>query len=443
MIKKTTILVALTILGHVLFAQDTLSLSRAIQLALENNYSISVSKLDSKIASINNSWGTVGKLPTIDLTGTSANKIDSSNTDITFPSPIPPSDTSSSKTASTLNAGISANWVLFNGFTANINKAKLGLVQNLSDNNIELLIESTIQSVVLAYNEVLLERHKLELFNEIYNLSADRYEYEKLKKELGSATTFNLLQAQTAYLEDKTNVLMQEVAESKALRNLELLMGLQDSSAFDLTDSLMAEETIFDLSILESKLLSDNKNLKMQYINLQMLEKDIMLSKAAYSPQVILSAGADLYSNSIDNQRGADLSTTGFDYYANATLKFNLYGGGKRSRALKIAKIEREIGEIQKNELEHSLSNALHTLYEIYELRKELLSVAEENLAAASLNLQIAEEKYKSGSISSFNYRDIQLVYERSAINFYNAVFNTISSQLEVKKMIGDLMVKS
>lgn len=441
--KKITILVALILTLTSLWAQDTLSLSRAIQIALENNYSISVSRLDAQIASINNSWGTVGKLPSVDISGTSMIKLDSSNTTLTFPSPIPSSDTSSSKTTSTLSAGLSANWVLFNGFSANISKAKLGLVEELSENNIELLIESTIQSVILAYNQVLLEKHKRELFEEVFNLSADRYEYEKLKKQLGNATTFNLLQAQNSYLEDKTNVLLQEVAEKNAMRSLELLLATKDSIYYILTDSLQPEKTGYNLNNLHSKMLSDNKNLQIQYINLQMLEKDIMLSKAAYSPQIILSAGADVYANNINNQRSPDLAISGYDYYANATLKFNLYGGGKRSRASKIAKIEKEISEIQKTELEHSLSNALYTLYEMYELRKELLGVAQENLDAASLNMQIAEEKYKSGSISSFNYRDIQLIYERSALNYYNAVYNTISSELELKRIVGDLLVKS
>jgi len=418
-----------------LFAQENLSLANALEIALQNNYDIQVSALDVETAKVNNSWGTVGKLPTVDASGLAKYQVEFDD-----------EDTLNSKSSIITNAGIKASWVLFNGFSANISKSKLNLLEQMAGNNTQMLIESTIHSVVLAYYKVLLENEKFILFDEIYAVSTDRYEYEKMRKELGSSTSFNLLQAKNAYLEDKANVLMQELSLRSAVRSLNLLLARPENDNYFFTDSLSPQLNEYAYEELKNAMLSDNKNITMQYLNLNLMDKEIMLAKSAYSPQIALQAGADIFNNTItldsENARipNIDVHSSGFDYYAAATLSFNIYGGGKRQRAMKIAKIEKQIGEIETQKLEHTLTNTLSSFYEMYNVRKELFSVALENREAAKLNMQIAREKYKSGSINSFNYRDIQLAYERSAINYVNAVYNLISSQMDIEKLTGKIL---
>ena len=78
--------------------------------------------------------------------------------------------------------------------------------------------------------------------------------------------------------------------------------------------------------------------------------------------------------------------------------------------------------------LEQALENQLAQEFELFEVRKELVVLAEENLKAAELNLELSKMKFENGSINSFNYRDIQILYFNTALNYQNSVFNLVQS---------------
>jgi len=86
------------------------------------------------------------------------------------------------------------------------------------------------------------------------------------------------------------------------------------------------------------------------------------------------------------------------------------------------------------------LSNQLASSLEMYNVRKEMYVLAEENLKAAELNLSISKEKYKTGAINSFNYRDIQILYMNVAIARLNSIYNLINANTTLVKLTGGLI---
>ncbi len=92
--------------------------------------------------------------------------------------------------------------------------------------------------------------------------------------------------------------------------------------------------------------------------------------------------------------------------------------------------------------MEHKLSNTLIQQLELYNIRKEILSVTEENVEAAKLNFEIAEEKYKSGAINSFNYRDIQIVYLNASTRRLNAVYSLKETNTELARLTGSIITE-
>ena len=91
-------------------------------------------------------------------------------------------------------------------------------------------------------------------------------------------------------------------------------------------------------------------------------------------------------------------------------------------------------------EMKHDLTNSLANIYEYYQVRNELLIVAEENLQAASLNLQISEEKFEAGAINSFNFRDVQNIYLNAAHRKLEAIYNFIDTQTALLRMVGAIV---
>jgi outer membrane protein TolC len=91
-------------------------------------------------------------------------------------------------------------------------------------------------------------------------------------------------------------------------------------------------------------------------------------------------------------------------------------------------------------EMEISLSNLMKNYFELYEIRKELYGVSLANLESAKLNLEISTEKFRSGAINSFNFRDVQVIYLRTAVAQYQAIYNLIDVQTELLRLSGGII---
>ncbi len=407
-----------------LVAQDMeLSLSGAIEKALENNYGIIVSKSDIEIAEINNSWGTAGRYPTIGFDVTSSNS----------------EELIDNTTTNRISGGVGINWTIFNGFKVNITKDKLEKLEEIAKGGSGVTIENTIQDVVMAYYNILLQEERLEVLHDVMLLSKDRYDYEQTKLEIGSSVTYNVLLAKNIFLDDKASFLNQEVVVRNAVRNLNFLLGEQPAVSWNFTDDFSSDTVEFILGDLMDKMMANNQTLKNQYANLLLQQDEVKYQKGSYYPRVSLSAGID-NSYSWINSGSGETYTEALTPYGNITLSYDIYNGGNRKSAIEIAKINEQITQIETEEIKHSLTNQLYNEYETYNLRKVLLNVANESLETAELNLQIAEEKFKTGAINSFNYRDIQLNYLNSAINQLQSIYNLIYSNTSLTRLTGGFL---
>lgn len=407
-------------------AQQSLSLTDAIGIALENNYNIQIVKRNEKIAEIRNNWGTVGRYPYVGLTADNRNSANLNDNENFI--------------QNNFSAGANVSWTLFDGYSVRINKAKFEQLEELSHQNTAIMVEGTIQSVVLAYYSVLLEKEKLNVYQKVMTLSEDRYTQAKQRKDFGSSVTYDVLQAQNAYLSDKASWLLQEVAFKNALRDLNFLMAVEIGSEYDLTGAFEAIPKEYSLSDLANEMAANNKSLKNQYINQTLLENAVSLAKSDFSPNISFAGGATVNRNRIDYKVMGDSWNNSTNFFGNFTLSYNLFSGGNRKRAMQIARIDEEVGKVEINQMTHELTNQLANIFEFYQVRKELLNVAGENLAAAELNLQISREKFDSGAINSFNFRDVQNLYLNAATRRLEAVYNFIDIHTSMLRMSGTII---
>ncbi|WP_423129171.1 TolC family protein [Gaoshiqia sp. Z1-71] len=408
------------------FGQQDLSLTDAVRIALENNYDLKMVRHNQRMAEIRNNWGTAGRYPYINLSAESRSSINDNDTD----------DFIQNQYVGT--AGV--NWTLFDGFSVRISKQRLDELEELSKQNTGIMIEGTVQAVILAYYTVLLEKEKLEVYRGVMDLSEDLYKRAELKKDFGTAVTYEVLQAQNAFLTDKSSWLIQEVAVKNALRNLNYLLAVPENQSYKLVSDFSAIPVDYVLTDLKEQMLENNKSLKNQYINQNLLRNAVALAKSDYYPTLSFNGGVSGSRTGMDyDSRGISWNTA-VNYYGNFTLSFNLYSGGNRKRASQIAEIEREVGLVEMEQMKHELSNQLSNLFEFYLVRKELLKVAAENLATAGLNLQISREKYESGAINSFNFRDVQNIYLNAALRELEAVYYFIDVHTSLLRMTGTII---
>jgi outer membrane protein TolC len=427
-LEMKKVIISLLVLSTAIVAQSKLTLSEAITLGLENNYNLRISQKSVEISDENNSWGAAGRYPTIDLSVTSINRFDhteNTNTDVTINN-IAPSAT--------------LNWVLFNGFRIFNSKSKLEDQYNLSLGYDAITVENTIQSIILSYYDVLLQRERLNVFSELESLSKDRFKRTETSQDIGGSVTYDVLQAKTAWLEDRSNHLSQKLNFDNSIRRLNLLMGEKSDKVYNEFEEFLTDTSTYALDDLKTKMLSRNKTLKNQYLNEVISERDIDIARGGIYPKINLSAGYD-YLNSRQKVNSLPSSkSNSYDYYGNLSLSLNLFDGLNTKRSLEIAKIQKEISMIETEEMVHTLTNSLLQLLELYDIQKDLLIVAEENLAAAKLNFEISAEKFRNGAINSFNYRDVQIVYLNASLQKLNSIYNLISTDTELARITGSII---
>jgi len=421
--KTLKIFITLMVVSLLGLAQQPLTLTDAIAKALENNYDIIIAKGKQQIAATYNNWGTAGRYPYINLSLGDDNSYNINE--------------NSNYTNNRFSAGAALNWTIFDGFSVRISKSRLEELEQFSRNNTAIMVEGTIQSVILAYYDVLLQKEKLATFKNILSLSEDRYNQAEHRKEYGAAVTYDVLQAQNAYLSDRAGYLLQEVAFKNSKRNLSYLMAEKEIVDYELNEKFEAIPVEYMLSDLQAQMFENNKSLQNQYVNQRLLENAIAAAKSNFSPALDFRGGAGGTSsrNKLTDQDASWSNSANF--YGNLTLSWNLFSGGNRKRAVQIAEIEEEIGLVEMDDMQHDLSNRLANLYEFYLVQKELLAVARENLDAAELNLQISQEKFDAGAINSFNFRDVQTIYLNAAQGELSAIYAFIDAQTSLLRLAG------
>ncbi|MGB0525654.1 MAG: TolC family protein [Flammeovirgaceae bacterium] len=438
---KITFCLLLLFFSSAAIAQENLSLSEAITTGLANNFDIQIEKKNIEVATNNNNIGEAGFLPTLSLTLNQNNNITNNE------SPNPFAIQGDIITRS-INPIVSVNWTIFDGFRARITRDRLRNLQGETEGNAAIVVQNTLQSIVQGYYKAVLEKERLHVFETSLNLSREKYAYVQLKKDLGSAVTADLLLEEGNYLTDSTNYVNQVLAYRGALRTLNNLLGIDDvNTEYNFTDKLSFKDKSYTIEDLFQKMSSNNANLKKQYLSQKILQNATDLARASLYPTV--SVGLN-YSNNINS---SDFSRTTLDgapqipilgstvnTSANFTITYNLFNGGRIKRAIQNAVIQEEIGKVRIDKLKLELHRDLEAALDLYNIRMQLRGIAIRNKKAADLNLQVSQERFKNGTINSFDYRTIQNRFLTSSLNELQAIYNLIDANVQLMRLTGGIV---
>jgi outer membrane protein len=421
----------------IFFSQDSLSLSKAIEIGLEKNYDIRLTLKNVEINKIFNNWGEAGRLPQVNINAGQNNSIsDQRNNPISFaPFLFLSNDVSS---------GLAMNWTLFNGFGVRANKTKLEQLELQSENTATLAIENTIHGIILAYYQAKMQKEQLTLLNNVMTLSKEKYNQQQVKSNLGIGVKFDLLQFEGNLYTDSSNKILQNLAQRNATRNLNLIMGEDVDKEWNLTSEIKPDLNIKDLSTLKKEMLSNNTNIKNQYINIALTQQDISLAKSQFFPVINFNSGFNssvgvLNTNDV-NSPISNAQSKNLNYYGNFTLNFKLYDGGKVRRGIKALELQNEVDQLRTSQMIDQLNFELTNVYELYLTRLQIFELTKKAFLVAKDNMDIAKLKEESGLINSFNFRDIQMAYLSAGVALYQASYDLLESNATLLKMTGKII---
>jgi outer membrane protein TolC len=285
---------------------------------------------------------------------------------------------------------------------------------------------------------------------ELLKLSRDKITYIEAKRAYGQAIEFDLLQVRDAYLNDSIQWVLQQTNYKNALQNLALSMGLEVSEdlSFSLGDSVRYDLKKYSFDELLEELKTNNRQLNAEKIKIKIAQVDIDLQKASLLPRILVGANVSEQLNVAriegkqpiipNNWRGGTTTSAGLNF----SLNYTIYNGGKINRAIEVSELRKNISEFSAKDLERRLSQQLKIAFNLYENQKNVLNLSREMLSNSTRNLEIAEERFKAGTLNYFDFRTIQINYFRTVNTVQDAFINAKNTELDMLLQSGLLMKK-
>jgi outer membrane protein TolC len=415
--------------------QKVYGLKDCISIGLEKNFSILIAKNDETISKNNFTPGNAGFLPTIDLTGRHTGILNNSTLNQTDGTQTISNDVFNTTT----NGSVSLGMTIFNGFNAVTSYKKLGELKQIGQLNTQLAVEKLIADIVSGYYGYILQVQLNNNLKYALTLSRERLRIDEDRYLLGSGSKLEVLQSRVYVNLDSSNLARQnEVIRAAQIRLNEMMANENLSSEFSSRDTSIDVNPGLLYEQLLDETLVRNTNLLIASKNKTISEYDYKLIVSRSYPYLNFSGGYSYNLNSYSKSDNKSLITNGMNY--GLTLGFNLYDGSNLRRSIHNSSIERDSKELRYHEVEQGIKADLITIYNVYSNNVRLISLEEQNFQTAKENLDIALERYKLGSLSGIDLREVQKSLLDARERLISAHYVTKLAEVSLQLISGKIM---
>ena len=413
-------------------AQNNLSLKEAVTIAIQNSYDIKLIENTATIAKNNNNYGVAGGLPTVTANGTNNNTLTTINQ--TFPDPSR-NTTRNAVDGSTLNGGLSATMILFNGYRIAATKDRLESIQKQTEAALQVQMLNTSSTVMQQYYNVIRQTAFLKTIEKSIEASEERVTIVKTRQEIGVANQADLLQSSldlNALLQAKQNQLL-VLDQVKA--DLYNSMVLPANSNYIFTDSIQVDQKMI-LSDVESKMKAHPLlQSAQQLINVnQFLEKE---TKALMYPTLRANSGFNYNSNK--SAAGFILLNESYGPFLGFNLSIPIYAGSSSKRAYKNAQINTVSAKIQYDNTAQDLTTELFKTYQNYQNSLKQTPTEIQSYEMSDALLTLVMEKFKLGQATIVDVKQAQQSFEAAGFRLTSLKFSAKIAEIELKRLSNQL----
>ena len=416
-------------------AQAVYDLRRCIELGLQQNYDIRITRNNEEISDNNYTIGNAGYLPTVDLSAgysgtsnnTTQNYVEGGR------------NKNSGVNNQLLNAGVNLNWTVFDGFNIQTNYKRLGELKQMGELNTRLEIENFISGITAEYYNYIQQNIRLNNLKSAVKLSKERLRIVEARYEIGAGSRLEMQQARVDFNSDSSRLIKQQEILFTSRVMLNELMAVDQVDQLIITaDSIIEFDEYLNHSEIWERTLSQNTFLLLADKNKNLSILDLKTAQSENYPYLRLNAGYGINKNiyntgTIDNQR-----TLGFNY--GVTLGFNIFSGFNRKRKQRNARIEIENKQLLLEQTTLSLKADLANMWMAYKNNIELTNLERENVETARENHEIAVERYKLGDLAGIELREAQNSLLEAEERLVTAEYNTKLCEISLMQISGQVL---
>ena len=414
-------------------AQEILTLDRAIEIGLSNNYGINIAKNAQQIAVNNAVPGNAGMLPRIDVNA--GYGIGISNAYVTNISNVELKDPKAQSSLAV--AGINLNWTLFDGLKMFITYDKLKKLEEIGDLGVKISVENTLAGIMISYYDIIRQEKQTDIMKEQVGISQFRLDLARLKFETGSGSELELLKANVELNADIANLSSQRTVSVNSLATLNELMARDVTLLFDVRDTILLHYRL-NYDSLRTGMKEANRNLLLYNRHMELSGLNVKAARAVQWPVLGMTTGIN-YSNA-SSEASITNYNRNFGAIIGVTAYMNIFNGLNLQREYRNAKVSYASSELEIKQFENKLDAYLLKIYNEYINQLELVTFEQQNVELAQKNMEIAKESFKVGSISSLQLREIQRNLLSADTRLVEAEFRTKLTETALLLLSGKLL---
>jgi len=431
-IFSSILLITLFSIGLSVQAQQKTSLKEAIEIALKNSYDIKLVENTVSIAKNNNDYGVAGAIPSV--TATASENKTSSTIQQNFADPSR-NTTKPGVSGTTVNGGITASVVLFNGYRIQTTKDRLAALENQSNSFLQTQIQNTTATVMQQYFNIVRQQAYLTTIEKSIEASQERLDIVKAKQKVGVANEAELLQTNldlNALIQAKQNQLLVIDQEKEDLLNT---MVMPANTKLTITDSIFVDgslnlKDIEAKSVLNPSLQSVEQQVKIN----QLIEKE---TRALMYPTLRASTGYNYNSN--QSAAGFSLLNETYGPFLGVNLSIPIYTGGASKKSYKNAKINTVSANMQYENALTKMSTNVTKTFQSYQTSVKQLQTEKENYQLSQSLLNLVMQKFQLGQATIVDVKQAQQSFENAGFRLISLLYTAKIAEVELKRLSNQL----
>lgn len=412
-------------------SSQTLSLPDAISIALKNSLDIQILKNNAQISEINNNIGVAGGLPLITGSLTDNEQVTGVNQKLNTGTIIK----RSGAVGNTLNTGINASILLYNGSRVTAAKKRLEELQAQSQEFLNAQIQDIVASVMTAYFDVIRQESYMKTIDRSIDASQKRLEIVKTQQNVGMANNADLFQSQldlNSLLQTKQS---QQLAIDQSKTALLQLLTIKPDSSINIADTIIVDKTV----VLGDILNGLRNNADIIAADQQIRVSEFISKETAALRYPTLRATTSYSYNRSHITAGQLLLNQTNGFFGGLTLSVPIYNGSIYKRQKRIADINTRNAALERDILIRDYTaNAVKT-YQAYTNGLQQIETQQKNVELAGKLLDLVLMRFQLRQATILEVKQAQQSFEDASYTLTNLSFAAKSSEIELNRLANQI----
>jgi outer membrane protein len=429
---KRFLLIALLFFGAVEVNAQVLTLEDAINIALKNSLDIQLARNNIEASHINNHISVAGGLPTVTGSLTDNQAITNLNQKLSNGT----TTIRSGNAINNLNSGITASFIVSNGFRVYAARSRLRALERLSEQQVVMQIQNIVANVMVKYYDIVRQQSYINTIQQAINVTFQQKQIIEARQSVGLANNADKFQAQLDLNAAQQELLSQELVLNQSKTDMMTLLTQRPDSSFVIRDTIVVDSTIQVQMVLDS--LKNHPELSSAEQQIRINEFIVREVRAQRYPAVSLNTGYNYNRN--QNAAGFTLLNQTNGPFIGLNVQVPIFNGGLLKRQERVARIDIRNAAVTRETLLNNMKAATVQAWQVYRNNLNRLQAERENNRVAAALLDLTLKRLELSAATIIEVREAQRSFVEAGYRLVNFAYAAKVAEIELKRIASQLL---